>query len=188
VTSPGFEWTPQLDAQFFAGDEEALIAAYRLYSPLVYAVALRSTDDRAVAADITQDVFVRAWRFRDSFDPLSGTVPRWIFGICRNVVLDSLSARNRHNHLVARWGVNTDLRNFRNRAREVDAVTDRVALDTELERLGEPRSSILRLAFYEDLTHQQIAVLLNLPVGTVKSHIRRGLLHLRVRLGAWHAA
>ncbi|MHA7262097.1 RNA polymerase sigma factor [Arthrobacter sp. TMN-37] len=188
MTPPAFEWTTQLDANFSAGDEDALAAAYRRFAPLVYKVALRSLEDRAVAADITQDVFMRAWRFRDSFDPQFGSVPRWILGICRNVVLDSLSARNRQIHLVARFRMAGEPRHSWNAAREVDAVTDRVVLDTELQLLGEPRSSILRLAFYEDLTHQQIALLLDLPLGTVKSHIRRSLTHLRGRLGTWHAA
>jgi RNA polymerase sigma-70 factor (ECF subfamily) len=187
VTPPGTEWTTQLDAQFSAGDEDALAAAYRRLAPLVFTVALRSLDDRAVAADITQDVFVRAWRFRDSFDPQFGTVPAWILGISRNVILDSLAARSRQNQMVARSGAIAEPEGPRRQAREVDAVTDRVVLDAELGQLGEPQQSILRLAFYEDLTHQQIAQRLDLPLGTVKSHIRRSLAHLRSRLGTWNA-
>jgi RNA polymerase sigma factor (sigma-70 family) len=187
VTPPSTEWTSQLDAEFSAGDEAALVVAYRRLSPLVFTVALRSMDDRAVAADITQDVFVRAWRFRDSFDPQFGTVPGWILGISRNVILDNLAARSRQNQMVARSGAVVEPESSGDHAREVDAVTDRVVLDSELDLLGEPQQSILRLAFYEDLTHQQIAQRLDLPLGTVKSHIRRSLAHLRSRLGAWNA-
>lgn len=186
MAPPGPEWTRELDLEFSAGDEGAMAAAYRSFSPLVHTIALRSTGYRAAAADITQDVFVRAWRFRSSFDPESGTVPGWILGICRNVVLDSLSAKGRQQRLVMHSAATPETGVTRDHG--VDTITDRVVLGSELELLGEPQSSILKLAFYEDLTHQQISARLNLPLGTVKSHIRRSLVHLRQRLGEWNAA
>ncbi|MHA7240396.1 RNA polymerase sigma factor [Arthrobacter sp. TMS1-12-1] len=186
MAPPGPEWTRQLDLDFTAGDERAMTAAYECFAPLVYTIALRSMKDRAAADDITQDVFVRAWRSRDRFDPDSGVLPAWLMGICRNVILDSLSARTRQEHLVVRAGVAPDMGAGFDHG--VDTITDRVVLGSELERLGEPQGSILKLAFYEDLTHQQISARMNLPLGTVKSHIRRSLVHLRNRLEEWNAA
>ncbi|HET7414608.1 MAG TPA: sigma-70 family RNA polymerase sigma factor [Arthrobacter sp.] len=183
MTSPAGDWNRQLDAGFAAGDEGVLVQAYKSFAPLVHTLALRRLGDRGAAADVTQEVFVRAWRFRDGFKPAEGSVPSWIFGITRNVINDAHAARSQQARIVAAVdpvepdaGLAPDP--------QIESVADRVVLDAELRRLGEPQQSILRLAFYEDLTHQQISSRLELPLGTVKSHIRRSLVHLRTRLEA----
>jgi RNA polymerase sigma-70 factor (ECF subfamily) len=189
VTLPGQPsrgWEDGLTASFLEGDEQALATAYREFAPLVHTLALRSLSDRSAADDVTQEVFIRVWRSRSTFNPQVARLPAWIVGITRNVISWSASAREARKAVAAVGAGMADEAGPGTEAAEM--LADRLLLDGELDRLGEPQGSIMKLAFYEDLTHEQISRQMDLPLGTVKSHIRRSLTHLRKRLEVDHAA
>lgn len=158
------------------GDHDALAELYRQHAALVYTVAVRLVGDHHEAEEITQRVFVGAWRSRGTIDPDRGSAAAWLMGITRNTIADSRSERARTIR---------GLRAVSESASDappdgLDAgLADRLLLAHALAQLGEPRATVLRLAFNDDLTHAQIAGRLGLPLGTVKSHVRRGLLQMR---------
>ncbi|WP_416957945.1 sigma-70 family RNA polymerase sigma factor [Streptomyces sp. Agncl-13] len=163
-----------------AGDEDCLAVAYHRWSPLVHGLAWRSLRDVKEAEDVTQQVFLGVWRGRRGFRPERGTIGGWIVGITRRRIADALSARTRRLHLVAAAGLSLTLADPA--ARKPEAALDRVLVLHELARLPAPQQRVLRLTFYEDLTQTQIARRTGWPLGTVKSHARRGLHQLRRRL------
>ena len=188
VPHPFEAWDTDIDAAFAAGEEAAIADAYRHLAPLVHTLAARALRDKSAADDITQEVFIRAWRSREGFDPALGRLPAWIVGITRRAIADAYSSAAREQHKLRAVSAVMPDPEFARDSQSPEVLADRLLLDDELERLGEPKGSIMRLAFYEDLTHEQISHRLDLPVGTVKSHIHRSLHHLRSRLEVDHAA
>lgn len=166
---------------FSRGDPDALAHVYARFGSLIYSIALRALGARSDAEDVTQQVFVSAWRSRDSFDPARGTLGGWLVTITRNKVADALRARQRDSKVLLQAAGSATVQ-----APEApsDQVIDRIVLTDELAQLPEPQRLVMVLAFYSDLTHEQIAQVLGMPLGTVKSHIRRSLQRLRTRLEA----
>lgn len=162
------------------GDGEAAFEeVYRRWSPLVHSVARRSLGDGHEADDLTQRVFISAWGSRDSYDPAAGSLPGWLMTITRRRIADRWAERARDKS-----SPHTDTPEVATAG--LDSIIDQLVIADELDRLGEPPGSIMRLALFEELTHTEIAERLDLPLGTVKSHIRRSLNRLRTRWEVIH--
>jgi RNA polymerase sigma factor (sigma-70 family) len=168
-----------LAALLAAGSRDALSEAYRRWSPLVHTIALRSLGDRHDAEDVTQQVFVSAWNGRHSLRPDQGSLAAWLVGITRHRIADVRTQRFRAHRNLAAVASQTIAESF---GPHDNDCADRLLLADELQRMGDPRGTVLRMAFIEDRPHDEIARHLDLPLGTVKSHVRRGLIQLRNRL------
>ncbi|MFF9867513.1 sigma-70 family RNA polymerase sigma factor [Streptomyces sp. NPDC013953] len=169
-----------LAARLVRGDEHAMTAAYARWGALVHGLALRALGEVAEAEDVTQQVFLAAWRGRAGYRPERGPLSAWLVGITRRKVADALAARTRRAELAARMERERPM--APPAAPRPEAVLDRVCVGREMALLPEAQRVVLRMAFYDDLSQSQIARRTGLPLGTVKSHARRGLRRLRHRL------
>lgn len=164
---------------WISGDAAALQLAWQQFGTLIFTFCSRSIRDRDLAADCTQETFLSAWRSRHTFDPARGTLAGWLIGIARFKVLDVHRASPRvpipvsDDHLGSEPSVEDP---------GADVLSDRMLVAHALEMLSPRARSVVELAFYSDLTQTQIAEKLALPLGTVKSDMRRALQRLRAHL------
>ncbi|MFD7615107.1 sigma-70 family RNA polymerase sigma factor [Streptomyces sp. NPDC059828] len=162
------------------GDERSLELAYQRWGKLVHCMASRRIGDPLEAEDVTQQVFLAAWRGRSGYRPDRGSVGAWLVGIARYKIADALSDRTRRLEFVS--AAAAGLRPLAASGGDPDRLLDRVLLFGELERLPRVQREVLALAYFGDLTQVQIARRTGLPLGTVKAHCRSGLQRMRLRL------
>ncbi|SCX41240.1 RNA polymerase sigma-70 factor, ECF subfamily [Klenkia marina] len=168
----------EVGRRFAAGDERALAWAYERWGARLHGMAVRALGPGPDAEDVVQQAFVSGWTGRAGYRPDAGPLPAWLTGICRHRIADVWARRERDRRAAEAAGTVTPTA-----PDPLDrTVTDRVLVLGELERLGQPQRGIIELAFFADLTHSEIAARTGIPLGTVKSHIRRTLERLRDRL------
>ena len=163
--------------RFGAGSDGSLGELYERFGSFVFSLCRRSVDE-ATAADITQEVFVAAWRNRQRYDPNRGGLAPWLAGITRNKIIDQFRSTERESRRVERVKSAGPAS-----ATELEDVSLRMLLVDALDTLSPRARTIVDLAFFEELTHVEIAARTGIPLGTVKSDIRRSLERLRNQLG-----
>jgi RNA polymerase sigma-70 factor (ECF subfamily) len=157
-----------------SGDQSAMAALYDRYSSIVYSVALRVLGDTGAAEDVLQDVFMQLWRNPGLFDSNRGSLGAWLAVIARNRAIDALRKRRPENDIEdVVLSVETDLAAEADRARAAEKV--RSVLGT----MPGPQRAALEMAYFEGLTHTEIAAKTGEPLGTIKTRIRAGLTTLR---------
>jgi RNA polymerase sigma-70 factor (ECF subfamily) len=147
---------------------------YDRYSSLIYSVALRVLGETGAAEDVLQEVFMQLWRKPEAFDSARGSLPAWLAVIARNRSIDALRKRVPQTDLEdVILSVEPDLAAGAELKRSAEQVRRRLGEMPELQRTA------LEMAYFEGLTHSEIAARTGTPLGTIKTRIRSGLTSLR---------
>ncbi len=156
------------------GDQQAMVALFDRHSSVVYAVALRVLSDPSGAEDVMQEIFLRIWRKPPVMEAGSGSLAGWFAVLARNRAIDQLRRRRPSDSpedvvLLSTVDVAADS--------EHNLLLDRAR--SMITALPEEQQTVLQLAFFDGLSHSEIAERLQSPLGTIKTRLRRAVLTLR---------
>jgi RNA polymerase sigma-70 factor (ECF subfamily) len=161
-----------------AGDADALRQLYELQAARLHGIALRITRQPAMAADVVHDAFVSVWQFASTFDPSRGSPEAWLTSIIRHRALDTMR-RYRREIVTGLGGEAEQVGTDPDPLARLQHSSEAAALHRCLQELDAERRRLIAMAFLDGLTHNQLAHTLAIPLGTIKSSIRRGLAVLR---------
>jgi RNA polymerase sigma factor (sigma-70 family) len=165
----------ELTAALKAKDEQAFSYLYDHYSGSLYSIILQIVKSPETANDILQEVFISIWRKIESYDPTKGRLFTWMLNISRNASIDMLRSKNYQNSQK-----NQEITDNVYGLNQVNQTNiDSIGLSKFLGKLRPEQRVLIELAYFKGFTHDEIAQLEDIPLGTVKTRIRTALLQLR---------
>ena len=169
-----------------ARDTAALADLYDRHNRLLFGLILRIVRDRAEAEDLLQEVFVRVWTRAELYNPLLGSPTSWLVRLARNRTIDRIRARRRSLNESSLDEAAVDpvssSRDIRSPETAVLADERRGTLMDALAGLPAEQRCLIEAAFFEGFTHSELATRFGLPLGTVKTRVRTGMIAMRQRL------
>ncbi len=193
ATSPDLNARQQSLSEMLArvalGNKAAFDTLYRETSAHLLGAILRIQNNRALAEDVLQEVYVNVWRSAQSFNPALSQPTTWLGSIARNRAIDSLRRRQSEPQTISRYqgGPDDDETDMLNDLPSgapgpldlLEQASNARALGTCMQTLSGDQKHSLALAYYQGLSHSEVAEQLGQPLGTVKSWVRRGLQSLK---------
>jgi len=170
-----------LMAALRARDERALARLYDRYGNAVYGLALRVTGDAGAAEEISLDTFWQVWQQAERYDGAQGSVRNWLFTMARSRAIDRVRARAARKRTIV--DDPTEETAVRRPEEAAELIERRALVRAAMTGLSADQRAALALAYYEGLSHAQIAERLQEPLGTVKTRIRQAMIALRRTLG-----
>ena len=175
---------PQLLTKIAAGDRTALSQLYDRYSRMIYAIAWKSLNSVEDCEEVVLDVFAQVWKIADRFDADKGSVEQWIFTLARSRIIDRLRKIQRLNKVDIAIEAGKEIE-FPTTSvspfESVEIAEGRQQMIAALDLIPVAQRQVIEMAYYQGLTHTEIAAALGLSPGTVKTRLRLGLSKLRVQ-------
>ena len=174
-----------LVAAMARGDERAAAELYDAYSRIMFVLAVRIVGERADAEEVVLEAFTQAWNGASMYQPARSSVMSWLTMMTRTRALDFVRARSRRARVVAdaaRGFVDEPLAvagNIRMASERMEDSERAAAVTQAMNALAKPQRDAIELAFFNGMSHPEIAQFLNEPLGTIKTRIRLGMHHMR---------
>lgn len=165
------------------GDEEAFGELYDAVAPTVFGLVRRVLRDQAQSEEVMQEIFLEIWQNAVRFDADRGKAVSWILVIAHRRAVDRVRAAEASRSRDLRQGIREYQESYDDVAEQVEVRMESERVLRALESLTAAQQEAIRMAYYGGYTHTEIATMLDLPVGTVKTRIRDGMIRLRDTLG-----
>ncbi|WP_136611692.1 ECF RNA polymerase sigma factor SigK [Sinomonas albida] len=176
----------ELMARVARGDQGAFGSLYDALAPLVHGLVLRVVRDPAQSEEVTQEVFLEVWQQAKRFDADRGRARAWITVMAHRRAVDRVRAAQAAADRDLREGIKEFRESYDDVEHRVEVALESERVHRALESLTEVQRQAIRLAYYGGYTYGEVADALGLPLGTVKTRIRDGMIRLRDVLGVSH--
>ena len=159
-------------------NNQAFAFLYDNYAGALYSIIKQIiTDNNELASDVLQEVFINIWRKIESYDQTKGRLFTWMLNIARNASIDTLRSKSYQNSQKNQELPDNVYKGVANQTTQMNV--DNIGLKKVLERLKPEHRVLVELAYFKGFTHEEIAEMMTIPFGTVKTRIRNALIQLR---------
>lgn len=158
-------------------DNKAFGYLYENYSGALYSIILQILSDVELANDVLQEVFINIWRKIESYDHTKGRLFTWMLNIARNASIDTLRSKTYQNDKKNQPIPGSADENIGSQSSQLNV--DNIGFRKVLGQLKEDQRILIELAYFKGYTHEEIAEIQKIPLGTVKTRIRNALIQLR---------
>lgn len=167
----------ELVLKFQNKNEKAFEELYHMYSSSIHGVIFNIVRNKTIADELMQDTFIKAWSNAETYSLKKGRFFTWILNIARNTAIDELRSKS---HKLSKKNINLDIHeNLATCHDNIDKRTDAIGLLKFLPKLSAKQYKIIDLLFLQGFTQKEASKQLDIPLGTVKTRSRNGILHIR---------
>lgn len=165
------------------GDQRAFAQLYDTLSPRVFGLIKRLLRDHAQSEEVLQEVFLEIWQSATRFDPNKGGATTWILTMAHRRAVDRVRSSQSSRDRDTRIGIRDHKVDYDNVSETIEVRIEHERVEKAMTRLTELQRQAVSLAYYGGYSHSEVAEMLSVPIGTVKTRLRDGMIRLRDELG-----
>ena len=169
--------------QVAGGDQAAFGALYDEVSPRVFGLIRRLLVDHAQSEEVTQEVFLEIWQNASRYEPSKGGASTWILTMAHRRAVDRIRSSQSGRDRDVKIGIRDYISDYDNVADTVETTIEHERVKEAMSQLTELQRQAVTLAYYGGYSHSEVAAMLSVPIGTVKTRLRDGMIRLRDELG-----